>query len=98
MLVSDNLTHAKETVVPYISCLLDDLPSGVKTVSIWSDGPTFQFKNRFILASFPVLENKYNVKITLNIFVTSHGDRCVSGVKNVTVEFGAEIKSEFSFR
>ena len=39
VIASDNLTHAKETLVAYISRILDELPSTVTTVSLWSDGP-----------------------------------------------------------
>ena len=37
--------HFKETLVAYVSWLLDDIPATVKSVSIWSDGLSSQFKN-----------------------------------------------------
>ena len=48
VIVSDNLDHGKGTVVAYIDYLLNTLPAPVKTVSIWSDGPSSQFKNKYI--------------------------------------------------
>jgi len=60
---SNNITHSKETVVAYIDKLLDDLPIIVKLVLIWSDGPSSQFKNRFISASIPVLQKKHGVQL-----------------------------------
>ena len=51
VVASDNLTHSKETLVAYVSRLLDDIPATVKSVSIWSDGPSSQFKNRYIAVS-----------------------------------------------
>ena len=49
--VSDNLTHSKETLVAYIDRALEDLPSSVKIVSLWSDGPRSQFKNKYVAAA-----------------------------------------------
>ena len=48
VLASDNRIHAKETIGPYIDYLLSTLPKSVKTVSLWSDGPSSQLKNKYI--------------------------------------------------
>ena len=47
VIASDNLDHGKDAVVAYVDYLLDTLPASVKTVSVWSDGPSSQFKNDF---------------------------------------------------
>lgn len=48
--VSDSLVHTKETIIPYIYKLLTELPKSLKVLKIWSDGPSSQFKNKFIAA------------------------------------------------
>ena len=61
VIVTGNTIHAKETVVAYISKLLlllkARLPESLKTVHIWSDGPTSQFKNRYIAAAVHTSED-----------------------------------------
>lgn len=69
--VSDNLTHTKETVIPYLYKLLTDLPKSI--LKIWSDGPSSQFKNRFIAAIIPQFGEEFGVKLVWNFFATSHG-------------------------
>ena len=64
----------------YINHLLDNIPSITKTVSIWSDGPSSQFKNRFIVAALKSLQEKHNIQITWNFFATSHGKGPVDGI------------------
>lgn len=78
--VSDSLQHTKETIVPYLVKLLERLPESVKILKIWSDGPSSQFKNKFIAAVIPVLQEKFHIKIIWNYFATSHGKGCVDGI------------------
>ena len=80
VIVSDNLTHSKETVVAYIDKLLEDIPQEVEEVHIWSDGPTSQFKNKYIAAALPTLQAKHNITIKWNFFATSHGKGPVDGI------------------
>ncbi|KAG1682566.1 hypothetical protein GQR58_010849 [Nymphon striatum] len=80
ILVSDNITHSKDTVIPYIDRLLEELPKIVRKVSLWSDGPASQFKNRYILASLKPLQDKYNITIRWNFLATSHGKGPVDGI------------------
>ena len=80
VVASDNLTHSKETLVAYVSRLLDDIPATVKSVSIWSDGPSSQFKNHYIAASLHALEEKHGINILWNFFATSHGKGPVDGI------------------
>ena len=80
VLASDNLIHAKETIGPYIDYLLSTLPKSVKTVSLWSDGPSSQFKNKYIVSMIPVLQKKYGITIRWNYFATSHGKGAVDGI------------------
>jgi len=80
VIASDNLTHAKETLVAYISRILDELPSTVTTVSLWSDGPVSQFKNRYVAAGMHALEQYHGIEIHWNFFATSHGKGPVDGI------------------
>lgn len=79
-IVSDNLDHTKTAIVPYVDRMFEELPENIDLVKIWSDGPSKQFKNKFIAASLPVLEQKYDKKIEWNYFATSHGKGPVDGI------------------
>ena len=76
----DNLDHGKDTVVAYVDYLLYTLPATVKTFSVWSDGPSSQFKNKFITAVIKALEDKHQINIKWTYFATSHGKGPVDGI------------------
>lgn len=78
--VSNNLIHTKDTIVPYLWKLLSNLPASLKILKIWSDGPSSQFKNKFIASLIPQLEAEFGLKIIWNFFATSHGKGCVDGI------------------
>ena len=78
--VSDNLVHTKDTIVSYLWKLLSQSPASLKTLKIWSDGPSPQFKNKFIAALISCLEARFGLKIFWNCFATSHGKGCVDGI------------------
>ncbi|XP_071481354.1 uncharacterized protein [Diadema antillarum] len=80
VITSDNLAHGKETVIAYLDKALDGLPDNVKKVSLWSDGPASQFKNRYIAASLDTLQCKHKLQIQWNFFATSHGKGPVDGI------------------
>ena len=85
VIASDDLDHGKDTVVAYIDYLLDSLPTTVNTVSIWSDGPSSQFKNKYIAAIIDKLQDKHQITITWNYFATL---RCQVGVlSNMRVSY-----------
>lgn len=84
--VSDNTNHSKETILPYLFKLLEKLPTSVTILKIWSDGPSSQFKNRYIAAAIPALQQKFGIKIIWNFFAASHGKGCVDGI-------GATVKT-----
>lgn len=67
--------------------IFTELSPTIKTVNIWSDGPSNQFKNKFIAAIIPVFEHKFGVTIRWNFFATSHGKSCIDGI-------GAAVKSK----
>lgn len=84
--VSDNLTHTKETIIPYIHKLLSKMLNSVKILKIWSDGSSSQFKNKYIAAIIHCLEIRFDMQIIWNYFATSHGKGCVDGI-------GATVKT-----
>lgn len=84
IIASDNLDHSKHTIVAYIDKLLEEVPSEVENVSLWSDGPRSQFKNRFIAASLGILQRRHKTNITWNYFATSHGKGPVDGIGGAT--------------
>ena len=60
-----------------ISELVD---SSVKVLQLWSNGPSSQFKNRFIATAIPWVDEKYSVKLCWNFFASSHGKGPVDGI------------------
>ncbi len=71
--VTDDLDHSKRTIVPYVDKLFEQLPKGIRSVHIWSDGPSSQFKNKFIAKAISVLEEKHKMTICWSFFAASHG-------------------------
>ena len=67
------LPTERKTVIAYLDKVLDGLPDHVKKVSLWSDGPASQVKNRYIAASLDTLQCKHKLEIQWNFFATSHG-------------------------
>jgi len=45
----------------------------VNAVNICTDGPSSQFKNKFIFSMLPQLSSVYGIQICWNYFATSHG-------------------------
>ena len=68
------------SIIPLVSTLLGQFPKTVKKVDIWSDGPSSQFKNRFIVAALPLLQQLSNLSITWNYFASSNGKGAVDGI------------------
>lgn len=78
--LSDNITHTKETIIPYMYKLLADMPKTLKTLFVWSDGPSSRFKNKFMASMITHSEAEFNIKIYWNFFATAHGKGCVDGI------------------
>ena len=53
IIASENRDHDKRAVTAFLAIILNklknDMPN-VKTVNIWTDGPSSQYKNKFICA------------------------------------------------
>lgn len=80
MIASDNTDHSKHTIGAYLFKVFQSLPTTIKKVTVWSDGPNNQFKSRYIAALILLLESKFNIKIVWNYFAASHGKGCVDGI------------------
>ena len=52
----------------------------VKTVRIWSDGLSSQFKNRYIAAALSWLQAETDIQIDWNVFAARHGKGAVDGI------------------
>jgi len=76
IIVSDSRDHEKRAVTAYTASVLEtikqDFPT-VKNVAFWTDGPSSQFKNKFIFILSAKLANVYELQISWNYFATSHG-------------------------
>lgn len=77
---SDELNHSKNTIILHVDKILNEIPKEIESVNIWSDGPTSQFKNKYIAAALPTLNEKHNLKINWNFFTMSHGKGPVDGI------------------
>jgi hypothetical protein len=80
VIVSDNLNHDKHSIVPFVIKLLSQFPDNVTQIEIWSDGPSSQFKNRFMLGILPMIQDLSGKQITWNYFAAMHGKGPVDGV------------------
>jgi hypothetical protein len=78
----------KRSVVAYCTEVMEviktSLPT-VRTVNIWTDGPSSQYKNKFIFSFIPKLVDKYSLAVSWNYFATSHG-------KGPHVALGGNVK------
>ena len=76
VIVSDCRDHEKNAVAAYTSKVLEmikDIIPDAKQVDVWTDGPSSQYKNKYIFALRLQLKNKYQLKLGWNYFATSHG-------------------------
>lgn len=78
--VSDDQDHSKRSIIPFVDRLFEELPEGIETVHIWSDGPTSQFKNKFIASALKFLQRKHEMKLHWSFFCALHGKGPVDGV------------------
>lgn len=80
VIASDNLKHTKNEIACYLFDIVSTIPSTVKVLKVWSDGPNNQFKNKFIAALLKLLEVHFAITIIWNFFATFHGKGCVDGI------------------
>ena len=76
IIVSDCLEHEKHAVSAYTSKIIEVIQTefpAVNEIDIWSDGPSSQYKNKFVFVLVPKLEVYYGFKIKWHYLSTSHG-------------------------
>ena len=66
----------------------------IEYINIFSDGPTSQFKQRFLLSNLYAWEMEHDLKITWNFFTTSHGKGVVNGIRNTQRAVWRHVKAE----
>lgn len=83
VIISDSLDHTKVAVFKFVNYLLRYLKkehSSIKSVQVFSDGPSSQFKQRYLFSNLFLFEQHHNIKLTWNFFATSHGKGVVDGI------------------
>ena len=83
VVISDDLTHSKHSIFAFMQCIFRNLTtkfSNIKTVNVFSDGPTSQFKQRFLFSNLHSWEQEHSFNIIWNFFATSHGKGVVDGI------------------
>ena len=77
VIASDTRDHDKKSVAAFTVTAIDSIlgeHSTVKDIQIWTDGPSSQFKNRYIFGFLVLLNHKYeHVELSWNFTATSHG-------------------------
>ena len=91
VVISDDLNHTKYSIFIFMQCIFQSLwakfPS-IKTVNVFSDGPTSQFKQRFLFSNLHYWEQDHDISIRWNFFATSHEKSVVDGI-------GGTVKGQF---
>ena len=82
-LITDLTDHTKTTIVVYLEYLLNIYAVHGSNILLWSDGPSSQFKNRFMARFMEMSAEKHSSNISWNFFATSHGKGAVDGVGGV---------------
>jgi hypothetical protein len=81
LLVSDCKDHTKQSAVVYIFDVLKRWAKPGMHVQLWSDGPSSQFKNRYMYHALGIFCEKLHLKaISWNFFCAAHGKGCVDGI------------------
>jgi hypothetical protein len=62
---------------------------GARGIGVWSDGPTKEFRNRYVQRFFASMETNYKVQCTYDYFIPYHG-------KNVCDSHAFHVKRQVS--
>ena len=80
-IISDDLSHTKHSIVCFLDHLLSLLSDDTaEHVTILSDGPSCQFKNKFIAHSLKFLQDRHKVVIHWIFSASHHGKGAIDGV------------------
>ena len=85
LICSNTKEKTKDTVAVFLdhlyeNHLIPDTPVSSVEEVIWTDGPSSEFKNKFMIHLIRLLSAKYQRKFTWRYFATSHGKGVVDGV------------------
>ena len=83
VIVSDELRHTKLSVYTFMETLFADLKTkypNIRKISVFSDGASSQFKQRFQFSNLHLWEAEFGVKLTWHFSATSHGKGVVDGI------------------
>ena len=83
VVISDDLNHTKYSIFVFMQCILQRLREKfphIEYVNVFSDGPTSQFKQRFLFSNLHYWERDHELSIRWNFFATSHGKGVVDGI------------------
>jgi len=91
VVISDYMAHNKMSPVIFTGVILAKLPEDVIEVTIWTNGPASQFKNKYVIAAMKEWScNSHDVKLVWNFFVTSHGKGQVDSVGGTQQHIAAD--------
>ena len=62
VIVSDFMEYSKASVIPFLDEILMGMPPEADSIRIWTDEPSSQFKNKFIMESMKMLSHRQNLK------------------------------------
>ena len=81
--MSDDLSHDKKSVAVFMDTVVNNFVGKsflqVQVVNIFSDGPSSQFKNKFMAGFYHTLQRK-GLRIKRHFFATSHSKGVVDGL------------------
>ena len=81
VVVSNDLSHTKDSIMKFLDVLMPTLLNDkIQTLHIWADGPSSQFKNKYMVNALPWMIKRYGINIQWNYFASSHGKGAVDGV------------------
>lgn len=84
VICSDTKQKDKDSIFTFVTYLYERIFEAendkIFKEIIWSDGPSSEFKNRFMVTLLIFLSKKYNKKFEWKYFATSHGKGVIDGV------------------
>lgn len=79
-MVTDSQDKGKDSVYTFLTQLFDQICHGKDTafdekdtIVIYTDGPSSEFKNKYMVKVVNLLSKKYKCKVMWKYFATSHG-------------------------
>ena len=81
LIITDSQDKEKNSIFTFINALTDyiQFEKGDMLI-IYTDGPSSEFKNRYIVKLVSMLSKKFQCKVSWKYFVSSHGKGVVDGI------------------